>query len=251
VKRSGILVFALLLFAFEVCAYPGPKTPTKKKGETSQVVDAGSFGIFIDGKRVATETFQIHEYDGYSVTSSELKMEDGSKATQQGKLEVLSNGNLRKYEWHELSPGKARATVQPSEQFLIERLSTEGSDKPIELAFILPPSTSVVDDYFFSHREVLLWRYIAAGCGQPSQNNQCRLGKSQFGVFVPRQQTPTMVTLEYKGSEKVQIRGAERQLDRFDLDADGLNWSFWVDSADRYKLVRILVASEKTEVVRD
>ena len=250
-KRFSLLVCALLLFALEVAAAPGSKASTKKKGEASQVVDSGSFGIFVDGKRLATETFQIHQYDGYSITSSELKMEDGSKATQQSQLEVLSNGNLRKYEWHELSPGKARATVQPSDQFLIERVSSEGSDKPTELAFILPPSTSVVDDYFFSHREVLLWRYIATGCGQSAQNNQCRLEKSQFGVFVPRQQAPTMVTLEYKGREKIQIRGADRQLDRFDMDADGLSWSFWVDSADKYRLVRILIASEKTEVVRD
>ncbi len=250
-KRFSLLVFVLLLLALEVSAAPGPKPSTKKKGESSQVVDSGSFGIFVDGKRLATETFQIHQYDGYSITRAELKMEDGSKAAQQSQLEVLSNGNLRKYEWHELSPGKGRASVQPSDQFLIERMSSEGSDKPLELAFILPASTSVVDDYFFSHREVLLWRYLAgAGCGQ-SQNNQCRPEKSKFGIFVPRQQAPTMVTLEYKGREQVQIRGAERQLDRFDMDAEGLNWSFWVDSADRYRLVRILIASEKTEVLRD
>ncbi len=250
-KRFSVLVSVLLLLALEVGASPDSMASDKKKGETSQAVDSGSFGIFIDGKRLATETFQIHQYDGYSVTSSELKMEDGSKAAQQSRLEVLSNGNLRKYEWHELSPGKARATVQPSDQFLIERVSPEGSDKPTELAFILPPSTSVVDDYFFSHREVLLWRYIASGCPQPAQNNQCRLGKSRFGIFVPRQQAPTMVTLEYKGREQVPIHGADRQLDRFDMEAEGLNWSFWVDSADGYKLIRILVASEKTEVVRD
>jgi hypothetical protein len=224
---------------------------SSKKSENNQMVDAGSFGVFVNGKRIATEKFEIQQREGYSVTSSELKMEDGSKAAQASELQVLANGNLRKYEWREVSPGKAKATVAPSEQFLIERVSTDPNAKQAELAFILPPSTQVVDDYFFSHREVLLWRYIATACATPGENNQCKMDKSQFGIFVPRQQTPVTVSLEYKGSEKVQIRGADRQLERFDMTADGLNWSLWLDSADNYKLQRILIAAENTEVVRD
>ncbi len=244
-KRCSLVVLVLLL-----SLQLGAASKSTKKSDSANAIDAGSFGIFVNGKRVATENFQIHQRDGYSIASSELKMDDGSKAAQQAQLEILSNGNLRKYEWRELSPGKARATVEPSDQFLIERMTPDPNEKPIELAFILPPSTLVVDDYFFSHRELLLWRYIASGC-PPAQNNQCRLEKLQFGVFVPRQQTPVMITLEYKGREKVQVRGADRELDRFDLTSEGQNWSFWVDTTDNYKLVRILVASENTEVVRD
>ena len=250
-KRSGIVLVSMLLLGFQLWALPGSKPKKEpKKAEAPQIVDSGSFGVFVNGRRVATESFQIHQKEGYSVTTSELKMEDGSKAAQEAELEIMSNGDLRKYEWHELNPTKARATVVTSDNFLIERLTPQPGDKPTELAFILPASTSVVDDYFFSHREILLWRYIATACG-PAQNNRCRMEKLQFGVFVPRQQTPTMVSLEYKGREKVQIRGAERELDRIDMTADGLQWSFWVDAADSYKLQRILVNSEKTEIVRD
>ena len=35
------------------------------------------------------------------------------------------------------------------------------------------------------------------------------------------------------------------------MTADDLKWSLWLDSADSYKLQRILIASENTEVVRD
>ena len=251
-KRSGIVLLALL-FNIPLFAFHGSKTKKSdsKKADAPQIVDSGSFGVFVNGRRVATESFQIHQHEGYSVTSSELKMEDGSKAAQESELEILANGDLRKYEWHEVSPTKARATVQPSETFLIERLTAQPGEKPTELAFILPASTSVVDDYFFSHREILLWRYMATACGQPSQNNQCRMEKLQFGIFNPRQQTPSMVSMEYKGKEKVQLRGAERELDRIDMTADGLQWSFWVDAKDNYKLQRIMVSTEKTEVVRD
>ncbi len=253
-KRSLVVLVPVLLLAVQPCAYAGSKTKksdTKKTDAAPQIVDSGSFGIFVNGKRVATESFQIHQKEGFSVTTSELKMEDGSKAAQEAQLEIMANGDLRKYEWHEVNPTKARATVAPSDNFLIERLTPQPGDKPTELAFILPASTSVVDDYFFSHREILLWRYIATACGQASQNNRCKMEKLQFGVFVPRQQTPTMVSLEYKGREKIQLRGAERELDRVDMTADGLQWSFWVDPADSYKLQRVLVSSEKTEIVRD
>lgn len=252
-KRSGIVLVSALLLSFPVWALPSSKTKKSetKKADAPQIVDSGSFGIFVNGKRIATESFQIHQKEGYSVTTSELKMEDGSKASQEAELEIMANGDLRKYEWREVNPTKARATVAPSDNFLIERLTAQPGDKPTELAFILPASTSVVDDYFFSHREILLWRYIATACGQPAQNNRCKMEKLQFGVFVPRQQVPTMVSLEYKGREKVQLRGAERELDRIDMTADGLQWSFWVDSADSYKLQRIVVNSEKTEIVRD
>lgn len=251
-KRSGILLLAILLFVLDLAALPASKPKkNEKKHEANQLVDSGSFGVFINGQRVATERFEIHQKEGYSVTTSALKMEDGSKGSQEAELELMSNGDLRKYEWRELNPGKARATLQPSDTFLIERVTPEPGVKTSEFAFMLPASTLVVDDYFFSHRQILLWRYIATACGQPSENSRCRMQKLQFGVFVPRQHSPAMVSLEYKGQEKIPIRGAERELDRFDLLSDGVQWSFWVDRADNYKLQRILVASEKTEIVRD
>jgi hypothetical protein len=251
VKRFGLVLSLLLLFGLHLFAFHSKSKKNDNKAEAAQIVDSGSFGIFVNGRRIGTESFQIHQKEGYSTTSSELKMEDGSKASQEASLEILSNGDLRKYEWQELSPNKAKATVQPSETFLIERVTPQPGDKPTELAFILPASTSVLDDYFFSHREILLWRYLATACGQPSQNSNCHIGKLQFGVFVPRQQTPSMATMEYKGKEKIAIRGVQRELDRFDLSMEGLEWSMWVDAADNYKLQRIAVVSEKTEVVRD
>ena len=251
-KRSGIVLVLALVVSVQLCAYPSSKPKkAEKKGEVTQLVDSGSFGVFVNGQRVATETFQINQKEGYSVTTSEVKMEDGSKMSQQAELELMSNGDLRKYEWREVNPGKARTTLQPSDTFLVERLTPQPGEKTSELAFILPPSTLVLDDYFFSHREILLWRYIATACGQSSEKNNCRMEKLQFGIFIPRQQTPGMVSLEYKGREKVPIRGTERELDRFDMTADGLQWSFWVDWADSYKLQRILVSTEKTEIVRD
>jgi len=247
VKRSGFVLFAIVLFVLDIGAFAA-----SKKDEVSRIIDSGSFGVFVNGQRVATENFQIHQKEGYSVATSELKMDDGSDAAQQAQLEILSNGDLRKYEWHELNPSKARAVVHPSDQFLIEQITPRPGDKPTELAFFAPASTMVLDDYFFSQREILLWRYIASTCGQPSPGKKtCQMPKTRFGIFIPRQQTPSVITVEYKGPEKISIRGAERDLERFDLSMEGLNWSLWVDWADSYKLQRILIAGEKTEIIRD
>ena len=245
VKRFSVVMFVVLVVLVS------SSLASKSKKSDSASVDSGSFGIFVNGKRVATEHFKIDQRDGYSVTTSELKMEDGSKAAQHAELEILANGNLRKYSWNEISPGKAKATVEPSENFLTEHVMPDATQKPLELAFILPPSTVVIDDYFISHREVLLWRYIAGACGQAAPNSQCKLEKSQFGVFIPRQQAPSNVTIEYKGREKIDFKGTQRELDHFDLTAEGLIWSMWVDAGDSYKLVRVAVPTEKTEVVRD
>ena len=245
-KRFPVLLLVVCV-AFAYCAAASKSS----KKATAASVDAGSFGIFVNGRRVATESFKIDQRDGYSVTPSELKMEDGSKAAQHAELQIMANGDLRSYSWNEVSPGKAKTTVAPSDNFIVEHVTADPTRKPLELAFILPPSTLVMDDYFMSHRQVLLWRYIAGGCGQAGPNAQCKLEKSQFGIFVPRQQTPSTVTVEYKGREKVDYKGSQRDLDHFDLTTEGLVWSFWVDSADSYKLVRVAVPTEKTEFIRD
>ncbi len=58
-----------------------------------------------------------------------------------------------------------------------------------------------------------------------------------------------LVTLEYVGKEKVTIRGQQVELDRFNLEGDGIDWAMWLD--DAHKLQRVVIASDATEVVRD
>jgi hypothetical protein len=57
------------------------------------------------------------------------------------------------------------------------------------------------------------------------------------------------VTLEFAGREKVSIRGANQELNRLDLKSESQNWTLWMD--DQFKLQRILIVSDNTEVVRD
>jgi len=223
----------------------------KDKEPSSEKVDSGALGIFINGKRVATETFTIQQSPSGSVTTSEFKTEEGlDRADQTSELQLSGSGELKKYEWKELSPGQSQASVLPSENFLTERYSSNPQEKPREQPFLLPASTSILDDYFFIQREVLAWKYLATACRPDKGQIQCPLKqKTQFGTLNPHARSSMLVTLEFAGVEKLSIHGVERDYTRLDLKSEAGDWSLWLD--EQHKLVRILVESDKTEVIRD
>jgi hypothetical protein len=242
-QAARLSIFLLSVVVASSPALAGSKSTKKESGET-KLVDAGSFGVFFKGRRVATETFSVQQKPDYSITTSDLKLTDGSAQTSE--LQIFPNGNLRKYMWRALAPEKAESVVEPGDQILTQQI-TVGSEKPQSHPYILPASTIVLDDYFFVHRELLAWRYLGSGC-VPGES-KCSLTKAQMGIIVPRQQTPGTVTMEYTGREKIMIRGVEQELSRFLLKSEDQEWQLWLD--DQYKLIRIVVASENTEVVRD
>lgn len=223
----------------------------KDKEPVGQSVDAGSFGVFMNGRRIATEKFSIQQSTAGSVATSEFKTETGiDPAAQSSELQLALNGDLRKYEWKEISPGKAQAVIVPNDSLLVERSTNNPQDKEEEHPFLLPTSTSVLDDYFFVHREILVWKYLATGCRQDKGVVSCPQNQQvKFGALNPHQRSSLLVSLAFTGKEKVPVHGAERELNHFLLKSDAGDWSLWLD--DQFKLIRILVASDNTEVVRD
>jgi hypothetical protein len=221
----------------------------KAKADTSQAVDSGSFGIFMNGQRVATETFSIRQVEGGSVIKSQLKGTTGADASQKSDLEITSNGELLRYEWSQSSGGTL--TVFPDNDFLKERITTSTSTKAAEQAFLLPSSSPILDNNFFVHREVLAWRYLSSACRTEGGNLKCPQDPTDFGVLVPQDRISMPVRLELVGKEKVTIRGAERQLLRLKLTGESFEWGLWVDDQDHYKLIRVAIPADSTEVVRD
>ena len=246
--RLGTLARAgAALLLLPIVALASDKDTKAKEG---QMVDSGSLGVFVNGRRVATETFSIQQNPAGSVITSQFKTDEGEKAVQNSDLQLTPNGEIRKYEWKELSPGKAQATVAPNNEFLMERVSKGTDDKPDEQPFLLPASTNILDDYFFIHREVLIWRYLATACRQEKGDVQCPAGqKTQFGALNPHQRSSLPLTVEFSGREKISIRGSERELNKFILRSEGGDWTMWLDN--QFKLQKILIPSDNTEVVRD
>jgi hypothetical protein len=218
------------------------KSPEKV---AATAVDSGSFGVFVNGQRVATETFSIQQRADVSTASSEVKATDG-KNEQRSEMQLTAAGNLRRYEWKEISPGKSQAVVEPMDDFLVEHITTEPGAKPQDKPFILPTSTLVLDDYAFSHREILVWRYLAQACASGLAN--CRPAKAQFGVLIPHQQMSAPVTVEYVGPEGVTMKGEQRILNRFNISSEDSVWSVWMDPTNM-KVTRM--STGNTEVVRD
>ena len=157
---------------------------------------------------------------------------------------------MRHYEFKELSPGNQQATLEPNNEFLVQHSTTAPGEKPEEHPYILPAATSVLDDFVLIHREILAWRFLATGCRHDNGQVQCPLKqKTSMGVVIPKARTSMLVTIEFLGRDTVQIHGQPRELNRFDLKSEGPDWQLWLD--DSYKIVRMVIPDEATEIVRD
>jgi hypothetical protein len=249
--RTALMVgISCFLLVASLAAAAG-KDRDKEKESAAQTVDTGSFGVFMNGHRVATEKFSVQQNTAGSTVTSEFKTEPGMQlAEQSSELQLALNGDLRKYEWKEVGPGKAHAVLMPNDTLLVERSTNNPQDKEEEHPFLLPISTSVLDDYFFVHREILVWKYLASGCHQDKGQIVCPQNQQvKFGAINPHQRSSLLVSLAFTGKEKIQVHGAERELNHFVLKSDAGDWSLWLD--DQFKLLRIVVADDNTEVLRD
>lgn len=240
-----------------------------KEKSSSHVADSGSFGIYVNGKRVGTETFNITETldtarrPEYSTATSEIKFDDGRfKADQTAEMQISAQGELRSYTWRSTVPQKEEASVEPKDQLLVEHL-LPADQKKVDVPHMLPVSTVILDDNFFSQREILLWWYLARGCKRKDNDLLC--GTGRFVILVPHQHAAGNATLELVGQDKVLIKGSERELNKVKLETNGpqsltwLNdqshesdsaqWLLWVD--DQYRVIKMTVAGSNVEVIRD
>jgi hypothetical protein len=221
----------------------------KDRPKGPQQVDSGSFGVFVRGQRVVTETFSVEQDNGISLVKSQLKETDGSASSgQRSELQMTDSGELVRYEW---SDGSGSLVVTPKDEFLLEKITTAASVKPAEQPFLMPKTSAILDNNFFVHRAVLAWRYLAADCHAESSGLKCQKGPVEFGVLVPQDRTSMRVRMELVGREKVTIRGTEQELLRLNLLGESFSWALWVDDRDQFKLVRVLITDANTEVVRD
>lgn len=223
-----------------------------QKEASGKKVDSGSFGVFIDGRRIGTETFSVFQNPNGSIIQSEFKTEGGPApaAAQSSEMQLSANGEIRRYDWKELNPGKAQSTVVPNDDFLSEKWSESPQEKTREQAFLLSSSTSILDDYFFVHRELLAWKFLAASCKQEGGQVKCPLKqRTQFGTLNPRQRASAPVSVQFAGREKVTLHGSEQELIKLELKSETGDWDLWLN--DQLMLQRIAIPAEKTEVVRD
>jgi hypothetical protein len=241
-RQAGIRSTLVAVLAFSLVAGAGDK---KSKPPSAQLVDSGSFGVFIKGQRVITETFHIEQQNGISVIKAQLKETASSNPVQKSELQITSAGELVRYDWSQESGGSL--IVLPNNEFLIEKITPSAGGKTAEQPFLMPNTSLILDNNFFVLREVLVWRYLAADC----KPEGCPQNPIEFGVLVPQDRTSMRVRVDLVGKEKVSIRGAERELLRVNLTGETFEWDLWVDPQDQFKLMRVAIPADNTEVVRD
>ena len=213
----------------------------------TNLVDEGTFAVFQNGQRVATEEFSVRQLADSSITSAHLKLDTaGSTLEQNTQLSLTPDGGLARYEWQELSPVRRTATVEPGDQVLVMRTMADG--KTSEHTFFLTPAAFVLDDYVFSVREVLLWRYLATSCKQRQTGDGCDLIRARFPILVPRRNTSGEVYVEFKGYEDTPLNGRPQHLRHFVIQSNGPEWHLWLD--EQHKLLRIAVPDSNLEVLR-
>jgi hypothetical protein len=252
-----LVLMLLMALVCSVAALAAPASKDKEKDkerdkeQEGTQVDAGSFGVFQNGHRVGTETFSIFQTGSGSVIKSEFKSENApTQDVQSSELRLTANGELRRYEWKEVSPDKAESVVVPNEDFLNQKWS-DGS-KSHEQPYLLPPSTMILDDYFFIHREVLAWRFLAAACKQDKGQVQCPARqRAQFGTLIPRQHSSASLAAEFIGRETISLKNGPQDLIKLEFKTDASTWQLWLDDRNQFKVIRMSVVGENTVVDRD
>lgn len=247
-KRRVMGGLALCTFLFSAAL----AASDKKAVPPATSVDSGTFGIMVNGKRVATESFRVEQRSDLSTVISELKLEDpANKAVQSSELQMLPTGLLKKYTWKETQPGKSQIIVEPQEgQFLVAHLMESLNVPAKDSVHPLSPATSILDDNFFSHMEVLGWKYMALNCHPTAQNqNECKWESQRMPIFVPHQQESMIVQIQFAGVNKMRLNGADGEFRSFKIQSESGDCLLWFDAQN--KLVRVLIASSNTEVLRD
>lgn len=243
-----MLAFAMaLVWCVAASAAPMPKD----KEPDGRKIDAGSFGVFQNNHRVGTETFSIYQTGYGRLIKSEFKTEGSpTVAVQTSELQLTEHGDIRRYEWKELSPGSSQSVLLPNDEFLNQKWTTAVGEKEHEQPYLLPASTNVLDDYFFIHREVLAWKLLSMFCKQDKGPMQCQpKQRTQFGTLNPHQQSQAVVGAELLGREKVTLKSGPQDLLKLEFKNEAGTWQLWLD--DQFKVMKMSIVGENTEVVRD
>jgi hypothetical protein len=253
VKLSYTLMALTVTLAWSMAVFAAPIPKEKDREHEGTKIDSGSFGIFQKGNRVGTETFSIYQTANGSTIESEFKTQNSSPAAEQTSvMQLTANGELRRYEWKEVSPGNAESVVVPNDDFLTQKWKTGPLEKQHEKPYLMPASTSILDDYFFIQREVLAWKYLAMACSKQANGMvECPPKKrSQLPILNPHEQASSAISAESLGREKVTLKnGQQQELNKLELKNDAGTWQLWLD--DQWKVIRMSVVGENTEVDRD
>ncbi len=236
-----------ILLAMAWCV---PVFAADKKAPEGKSVDSGSFGVYQGGRRVGTETFAIYETSDGSIIKSEFKTENTPPDDQTSEMLLAANGDIRRYEWKEISPDQAQSEIIPNDEFLNQKWRASPQEKEHEQPYLMQISSTILDDYFFIHREVLAWKFLGTSCKQNKGLVECPVKqRAQFATLNPHEHSSAALAMEFLGREKLNLKNGQQDLIKLELKTEAATWHLWLD--DQFKVLRMVVVGENTEVDRD
>ena len=223
----ALFIFLLIAFAF---------AHAEKKPSAVFQPDKGKFNIFVDGKSVGKEEFEIAPNGGGWVAkgSTEINTGEGQPAHVTGNLTLQANGAPMAYDWVSKSDKTNSAHIVFTNGIAKIDLTVQGA-QPYEQEFTFNSPMVVVLDNNMYHQYAVLARVYDWSKG----------GAQTLPVLIPQEITPGSITAEATGSA---TSGGKTYLGLRVTTSD-IEVLLLLDSSHR--LMRLEVPASKVTVVRE
>jgi hypothetical protein len=197
--------------------------------------DQGTFEIFVAGKRVGTENFEIRTGPKQIEGQAEvyLRMEEDGKTIEVRTLSnLILDPQLRplSYSWSQKGAQSSQLTIDFRSSPARTRYKTVNG-QPDQRDFKLAKDVVVLDDNLVHHYQLVVDRY-----------DRTKKGKQTFPAFIPQEALPGEITMEDMGPEPVSVEGSTLDLRHLVLTTELARIDLWVDNQDRLQVVSVPVA---------
>ena len=180
--------------------------------------EIGHFTIYQDGKKIGTEDFSITpQQSGYLATGHTQISVSAQTFDLQSRMELDEKLSPMSYEFQSKGSAIRLKIGNPLSEF---EYTVDGKTEPHDIRF--PADGAIIDDNFFHHFVILLYR---AG-----------LGAASIPTFVPQQSTVGTLTIRPAGNRTFELETSNLKLIAT-TDADG-------------RLIRLTVPDAKVVVER-
>lgn len=234
--RRSFVVSAVALLALGTMPFALRSAAQKNSSGSVLQADKGKFDIFVDGKSVGKEEFEITQDAGGWVAkgSTQINAGDGPASQVTGNLTLQANGAPIAYDWVSKSDKTNSAHVVFANNIAKISLSVQGA-RPYEQEFTFNSPLIVVLDNNMYHQYALLARLY----------DWSKKGVQTLPVLVPQEITPGTITAEATGT----TTSGGKSYEGLRVTTSDIEVLLLLDP--NHRLLRLEVPASKVSVIRE